>query len=548
MRQPVSILATPLAAGQGMTLEAKAADAVSRASLSPALIVSSLAVGFVSALIRSPGAARDAFWQDEVASARVIGEHGPLGMIRQVGRGEATPPLWYGLGWSAHELGLSAAGFRWLSVLAGAVLAALVVVVARRVLPLWASVGAGLLVAFGRQFVLHGRELRAYELFALLSVLFVLALLSFAFEARTSRQTLKLAACVALGSLTNYFFLLILATGMLWLWLEPSLRDRRRALGEAVAIGLIPLAVWSPLMARQYLAQRFSWIGPFRLRLLLNAYWLLFAHHLPAQPLTRGLLPPLVLLAAAAGAVALARISASGRLMALMALVPLLLAALAWALGARVFDERNLIGGGPFVALALVALAVRLPHPLGAGLAAAAVLAVGAGAVAAESTAPAPYDRAAQQLLSQGWRPGDPIVLFGNFYAYGDPLDWYLPGRSRLTLGEPVANGLCSRIFVVAQRAGDRKRLQSSGVLASEQRVAELLVGRLAAGPVPGGSGWQRSHLLVSEATSASCAQPVSAGQVGARLEPGRDSRRGARTQIVQSGDHDARTAPPASR
>ena len=44
-------------------------------------------------------------------------------------------------------------------------------VVARRLLPLWAAATAGLLAAVGWQFVSHGAELRAYALYGLLALL-----------------------------------------------------------------------------------------------------------------------------------------------------------------------------------------------------------------------------------------------------------------------------------------------------------------------------------------------------------------------------------------
>jgi len=61
-------------------------------------------VAVLAVAMRIPGAVRDAFWQDEVSSAKVLVAHSPVSAIRQVARVEATPPLWYALGWLANAI------------------------------------------------------------------------------------------------------------------------------------------------------------------------------------------------------------------------------------------------------------------------------------------------------------------------------------------------------------------------------------------------------------------------------------------------------------
>ncbi len=112
------------------------------------------------------------FWQDEVASARVVDQPTIGAVIDQIQRTESAPPLWYVLGWLGHEAGISLLGLRLLSVLFAAVLAPLIVLYARRFLPLGAAALAGLLGGVGWQFAAHGRELRAYALYALLALVF----------------------------------------------------------------------------------------------------------------------------------------------------------------------------------------------------------------------------------------------------------------------------------------------------------------------------------------------------------------------------------------
>src|SRR5579884_3398789 len=177
-----------------------------------------LGVAAVAAGARIPGAIRDSFWEDEVASAHVLIQSTPWGMLHQVARTEATPPLWYALGWLLHQIGLSPAGYRWASVLAGALLAAGTVLLALRVVPLWASAVAGILVALGWQFVMHGRELRACE-----------------GNAPRGRRRYVLPAVVALAALTNYFFLLSVAAALAWLGVDPRLRPVRRRVARQIA-------------------------------------------------------------------------------------------------------------------------------------------------------------------------------------------------------------------------------------------------------------------------------------------------------------------------
>lgn len=485
----------------------------------------SLAVAALSVAARLPGFVRDAFWQDEVASARIISEPTLLGMFRHIARSEATPPLWYALGWLANLLGLSPEKFRIVSVIAGALLGGLIVILARRTLPLWASVVAGLLVAFGWQFVMHGRELRAYELFALATVVFALLLLEQAAGGRGRGHERAFVACVALGSLTNYFFLLTLGAGLLWIWTEPALRAARRRLTRLAAIGLVPFALWSPILVSQYLGQRFAWIGPFDISRVLGAYWLIFFEHRPATPSLRELLPPLVLVAVIAGSIVLFRRSAAGRLIGMLALFPFVLESVAWMAGARVFDPRNLIGAGVFAAIALAALLTRLPRSLAYGAAVVTVSTVAVASIQAEATPSTPYDRTARLLVSEGWTRGDPIVLFGNFFSFRDPLEWYLPGRPDLKLAESTGRPGCRTVFAIVAPARKQRAVLTQEEPAVAEKAGSVLVVRLALKQIPTGAFWRRAHAIASESARSTCAKLLSDEQVAS---PGRLRHGGA--------------------
>ncbi len=142
----------------------------------------------VAVAVRLPHVYSLALSEDEVASARILREPSLGSMLGRVARTESTPPLWYALGWVVHHAGLSIDGVRLLSVASGALLAAGVVAIARQLLPLRFAAVAGLLVAVGSEFAFHGYELRAYELFALLTAVFALALGRVAAGARAAER------------------------------------------------------------------------------------------------------------------------------------------------------------------------------------------------------------------------------------------------------------------------------------------------------------------------------------------------------------------------
>jgi hypothetical protein len=424
-----------------------------------------LAAGAAACLafgVRIAGALHYAFWQDEVTSARIMLERTPVGVLHHIAKTESTPPLFYELGWLVHRLGVPMQDVRVVSALAGAALAAATVVLARRLLPLWASALAGLAVALGYEFVFHGRELRSYELHALLTVGLAFAALAVV-ETPGRRQTVLLALVTAAGALTNYFFLLSVCFVLAWAWRSPA----RRQLSLAIGAGLVPFAAWIPVLAFQYRHHRFSFIGPFRLHEVLTSYWSLFGR---AEPHTSGLHQAAPLLLGAGvlgGCVALWRRSDTGRLAALLAVGPLVAAALVWLAGPRIFDTRNLIGVGPFAAIALAGVIAQLPKPVALAAACAGAALVVFGFVLGDRQAPIAYDRIARSLVAAGWQRTDPIVLQGNFYAFRSPLEWYLPGKPPLTLGlaRTVA---CPRVFVIAH--------QSVRALGARKPAGRLLV------------------------------------------------------------------------
>ena len=403
------------------------------------------------------------FWQDEVGAARVITRPGPIEMLRNVTSTELHPPGFYTLGWFLSRAGAPAAWGRAISVVAAIALTVVVVLYARRFMPVWAAALAGLLTALGWQFVDHSWELRPYSVFALVCVLFALAL-ERAAEHPTRGRLTTLALVVAAGAMTHYFFVFTLVAGLIWL---ASVRVKRPIL-IAIGAGLVPLLLWLPALYKQYHGGGYKWIGSFRPRVVVESYASLF-YRAPAG-YALGLV---VLGVVAAGVIWLWRDSDAGALTALCAVVPVVIAALVWATGREIFLPRNLIGAAPFAAVAIAAALASLPRPLAllaTGLAGALMI---AGYLHTRAPIVPAYDRVADALVRQGWHENDPILVFGPRYSYLHPLDWYLPG-SRLELAQ--LNGRrCAHVFVVGV-GGRGRALAAAG---SPVRVNRTVIARV---------------------------------------------------------------------
>jgi len=475
-------------------------------------------VALLAFSVRIDGALHFALWQDEVGSAQAIVESTPLGVARHVARSESHPPAFFLLGWFAHRLGFSIEAVRTVSVLAGALLSGGLVLYARRLVPLWTSALAGLSVALGYQFVFHGRELRSYELHALLCLALAFAALAFVRTPDRARAV-ALALVVALGALTNYFFLLAVATVVVWCWISPIARPARRAATWAITAGLVPFAAWVPVMVVQYGHRgAYTYIGSFHLHAVLTTYWDEFVRSQPDTVVLHEVAPWLLLMGVLVGCAQLARGSDAGRLTAMLAILPLILAGSIWLAGADIYDVRNMIGVGPFAAVALAALVSSLQVRIAALTACLAAALIVFGFVRGDRVPPVAYDRVAHALVAEGWKPSDAIVLGGNFYAFRSTLEWYLPGRPALTLGE-WASSACPRLFVVATGGSALYRMLSTSFLPTTRHVRGIVVARLDSNEVrPMRQLPRGTHLLVATNAHSPCGRAVPEGRINARL------------------------------
>ena len=267
----------------------------------------------------------------------------------------------------------------------------------------------------------------------------------------------------AAGLLTHYFFLFLLLPGLVWVWRTPSFRSARARVTAASALALVPFAAWAPFLAQQVENQRFSWIGDFSLVKALSVYsafvWNagpLYVRDIVNVGFWEGVARIGVLALVLAGCVAAWRLGRRGRLVALLALGPVVLAALLWLAGENLFTTRNLLAAAPFAAVAVAALAASLPRWAGPAAGAVLLAAVAGGLAREAQLSPPPYDELADALVEVGWGPRAQVAIFGGAheltylgtaYAIRGPVSWYLPGRPRLELADGQA---CEQAFAIA--------------------------------------------------------------------------------------------------
>jgi hypothetical protein len=265
--------------------------------------------------------------------------------------------------------------------------------------------------------------------------------------------------------------------------------------------GLIPLLAWLPVLADQYSAHRFDWIGDFNGLKASYFYGTLFDaggtlySFVPAPFGSRQWWWLAVLTLVLAGSVVLWRRgrsrravpgdgviwpAAQARLCGLLAVGPVAITLLVWLSGPDVFNTRNLFVAAPFAAVAAAAPLALLRRPLAlAGAGALIALAVIA-TVQADPLGP-PADRIAQALVAQGWTPQSRVVLFADdFYGFRSPIGWYLPGRPFLQLTSPIAGD--APAFVVVKGTAGWDVLDLGGDVGPVERIDNVYVARLHGG------------------------------------------------------------------
>ena len=199
------------------------------------------------------------YWFDESVTVQVI--HQPFSkMIDSIAASESTPPAYYLLAWLwTRPLGVSEAGLRSLSAMAGLAAVPLVWAAGRRLVGVRAGLVAAGVVAASPTLVWYSQEARAYAPMVLLAAASFLLFLRAREEPRGSWLGAWALAC-AVALATHYFtaFLVLPEAGLLlWRWRRSRLGPVLRAIGAVAAAGLalVPLAV------HQEASGRTAWIG-----------------------------------------------------------------------------------------------------------------------------------------------------------------------------------------------------------------------------------------------------------------------------------------------
>ena len=444
-----------------------------RASVAVLAVVTVLIGATVAA--RVPLAAHEPLWLDETVSARIISEPTLGSAIHAVRRTESSPPGWHVLNLGIRYVtGLSMEHLRYLSVLFSIVLTALVVAYGLSLgLPLWGAALAGALVALGTNFVAHGSELRPYALLTLLAVVFALAAATRGRRADSAparrprgRRRSRRPDALLLPVQRRRRDAVDLRRGAAEGPRARSCRDRRRARAAPPVAPIVRL----PVPARSLRLHR-----PVRGangRLLVRAHRRCPPEHGALFALARLAVAFLVLF----GAVTLLRKRRDdATLVAAMAVVPVVLTAILWELGPRIFNERNLLVSGPFAALAIAAAVAAMPRGAAAVVSFALLAALGVSLWRFEvDDGRASYNGIAQALVAEGWQPSDVVAQFGPApLGLIRPVGWYLPGRP--TLVHAARPGCAPKVFVISYDAASGPawlRTHQSAILAQREFTA----------------------------------------------------------------------------
>ena len=415
-----------------------------------------IGVAVAAIAVSAPGALSHAMWGDEVASARVVSESNLGGVLERVRTTESTPPAWYVLAWTvskADDAVTNGALFspverlRLLSVLFVALASVLTMLWALRLLcdRLLAAL-AGVLVALGSVPAIYAEHLRAYALVMLMSVTFGLFLVRVAARPEIWSWC-ALALCVWIGALTHYFFFLMVGAGAVWLWASRPRPPWGGKATIALGFGVLGFLPWLPGFLDQQGHGRYRWIGGFDAVSVADIPGSLF---FGPSGLLFGLARLALTVALIVGAVVLWRRQGGTAIVAL-ALLPIAGAALVWALGQPVFNQRNMLPVVPFLAILVAAAPLALPRRLVNPVAVVVIAAAIAGAAFAQITlGRIEYDHVADALVQEGWTVDDPILvdLPRAKTSARIAVAWYLPGHPTFARA-PRVEHKCSRLFVV---------------------------------------------------------------------------------------------------
>jgi hypothetical protein len=159
------------------------------------------------------------FWLDEIYAVQLVHE-GPLVILRN-SLIDPHPPLFYFIQWLASGFGAAQSewGWRWLSMLSGALTVPILYLLCRRFSDRLASALAGLALAVSPLHVYYSQEARPYAFVTLLAVWSTLLIAQSLSDRGSRRRWVALAVLSLVGLYSSYFYLLIIGVQGLTLFL-----------------------------------------------------------------------------------------------------------------------------------------------------------------------------------------------------------------------------------------------------------------------------------------------------------------------------------------
>lgn len=439
-----------------------------------------VAIVAIAAVLRLATLTSQSFWIDEATTVHEVGlSFG--GMLHAIAHNEATPPLYFALGWVwSRVFGAGELGIRSLSAVLGVGTVFLCYLCGRELASRAAGCVAAAFAAVSPFMVWYSQEARSYMLLAFLSAL---SIWCWALAVRTGRRGAVAAwsAAASLALATHFFAALLVVPEALWLL------HRRRTRTVAVAVlgvalvelALLPLAITDashPLdewISGLPLSNRIEQIPfEFGLSQLYRGGHLGVA--LPVTAALAALVGGLLWRARATPAV-MRGAGAAGALAAIVILVPVA-AALA---GVDYLFARNLAPGwiplAVVIAIACTAAPGRWDRALGGVLVAVLVIAMlwGEAVIAGDSVYQRPDWRGVAQALGAPHGTRAIVTYDGN--AAEQPLAIYLPGSGFSYSGVPAA-GPAER-FTEVDVVGDTGMTVPRSLPSGVTHLAERYVG-----------------------------------------------------------------------
>ena len=259
---------TPARTGEALVVPT---DTVPWARRIPAEVMLLAGLTLLGAVLRFATVSHQSFWLDEALAAREL-HLSFSSMLDSIARGEPNPPLFFLIAWPwTRAFGLSEAGIRSLSVVAGTALIPIAYLCGRELVSRRAGLLAAAFTALSPFMIWYSQEAREYMLLAALCGASFLFFARF-WHRRSRRDLIWWSVFSALAVLTHYF-----AAFLVWPEaLAVLYRERSRAGVVAVAALAIVQAATLPHFI-SHASHPLGWIGAFPLSVRIKQIPVAFA-------------------------------------------------------------------------------------------------------------------------------------------------------------------------------------------------------------------------------------------------------------------------------